>query len=326
MKLTSPDRAALRALVTRPPTPTDLKRSLGVETATRRWLVGAVMPLWLGAGLADWYRHKQTHIENTAGARESMIHSLMMTEAGIPVTLGLFCEVNPGVLAVCATALAAHGLTAYWDVSYAEQRRRVTPVEQHIHSVLEMTPVMATGFLAALYWDQVGDAALPAPQADHPGSAAAGRTERGPFGPPPALTRSLRPNERGFTLSPGQWRGAPASAGRDRSRRIPGLCLLLPRAAIVPIHFAASKPGPSGLAGRCGHQRDVPATRRVLAVGRAVERAQREIERLVERLQVVQDDSLSQRPRAYVDGADVQGLHAGPGGYRPGDDLPAAGT
>ena len=155
MKLTSPDRAALRALVTRPPTLTDLKRSLGVETATRRWLVGAVMPLWLGAGLADWYRHKQTHIEDTAGARESMIHSLMMTEAGIPVTLGLFCEVNPGVLAVCATALAAHGLTAYWDVSYAEQRRRVTPVEQHIHSVLEMTPVMATGFLAALYWDQV---------------------------------------------------------------------------------------------------------------------------------------------------------------------------
>jgi hypothetical protein len=95
MKLTSPDRAALRALVTRPPTPTDLKRSLGVETATRRWLVCAVMPLWLGAGLADWYRHKQTHIEDTAGARESMIHSLMMTEAGIPVTLGLFCEVNP---------------------------------------------------------------------------------------------------------------------------------------------------------------------------------------------------------------------------------------
>ena len=52
------------------------------------------------------------------------------------------------MLAVCATALAAHGLTAYCDVSYAEQRRRVTPIEQHIHSVLEMTPVMATEFLA----------------------------------------------------------------------------------------------------------------------------------------------------------------------------------
>ena len=135
----------------------DLKRSLGVETATRRWLVGAVMPLWLGAGLADWYRHKQTHIENTAGARESMIHSLMMTEAGIPVTLGLFCEVNPGVLAVCATALAAHGLTAYWDVSYAEQRRRVTPVEQHIHSVFlssSSLPISRRRNLARQVWPE----------------------------------------------------------------------------------------------------------------------------------------------------------------------------
>lgn len=155
MKLTSPDRAALRNLITRPATAADLRRSLGVETATRRWLVGGVLPLWLGAGVADWYRHRQTRIEGTAGARESMIHLLMMAEAGIPVSLGLFCEVNPGVLVTCAAALTAHGLTAYWDVSYAEQRRQVTPVEQHIHSVLEMTPVMATGFLAVLYWDQV---------------------------------------------------------------------------------------------------------------------------------------------------------------------------
>jgi hypothetical protein len=155
MKLTSPDRAALRDLLTRPATAADVKRSLGVETATRRWLTGGVLPLWLGAGVADWYRHRQTRIEDTAGARESMIHLLMMAEAGIPVNLGLFCEINPGVLAICAAALAAHGLTAYWDVSYAEQRRQVTPAEQHIHSVLEMTPVMATGFLAALYWDQV---------------------------------------------------------------------------------------------------------------------------------------------------------------------------
>ena len=151
MTLTPPDRTALRDLVSRPTRAADLKRSLGVETATRRWLAGGVMPLWLGAGLADWHRHKQTRIEDTAGTRESMIHALMMTEAGIPVTLGLFCEVNPGSW----LALAVHGLTAYWDVSYAEERRRVTPVEQHIHSVLEMAPVMATGFLAALYWDQV---------------------------------------------------------------------------------------------------------------------------------------------------------------------------
>ncbi|WP_207945170.1 diguanylate cyclase [Actinomadura rubrisoli] len=154
MKLRSPDRTALRGLAAATRKPSDMRRSLGVETATRRWLIGGVLPLWLGAGLADWYRHKQTHIETTAGPRESMIHALMMTEAGVPVALGLFCEVNAGVLATCAGALGVHSATAYWDVSYAEQRRRVTPVEQHIHSLLEVVPLMATGFLATLYWDQ----------------------------------------------------------------------------------------------------------------------------------------------------------------------------
>ena len=32
----------------------DLRRILGVEKAGRRLLLGAVMPLWLGAGLANW--------------------------------------------------------------------------------------------------------------------------------------------------------------------------------------------------------------------------------------------------------------------------------
>ncbi|WUI04062.1 diguanylate cyclase [Spirillospora sp. NBC_00431] len=132
----------------------DVRRTLGVEAATRRGLMWGVLPLWLGAGLADWYRHKQTHIETTAGARESMIHSLMMAEAGVPVALGLFCEVNAGVLVTCAGALGVHGATAYWDVSYAESRRRVTPVEQHFHSLLEVVPLMATGFLTVLHWDQ----------------------------------------------------------------------------------------------------------------------------------------------------------------------------
>lgn len=105
MKPRPPHLAALRALADPSVRPRDVRRALGVETATRRWLIGGVLPLWLGAGLADWHRHRRTHIETTAGTRESMIHSLMMTEAGIPVALGLFCEVNPGVLATCAGAL-----------------------------------------------------------------------------------------------------------------------------------------------------------------------------------------------------------------------------
>lgn len=155
MKLRSPDRSALLDLVSRAPLKiSDVRRSLGVETATRRWLLGAVVPLWLGAGVADWYCHRRTHIETTSGTRESVIHTLMMTEAGVPLMLGLFCEVNAGVLAVCAGSLGVHTATAFWDVAYAEDRRRVTPVEQHCHSLLEVVPLMATGFLAVLHWDQ----------------------------------------------------------------------------------------------------------------------------------------------------------------------------
>jgi hypothetical protein len=155
MKLRSPVRATLYDLARHPATVAELRRSMGVETATRRWLMGAVMPLWLGAGLLDWRCHRRTHIETTAGARESAIHSLMLAETGVPVMLGLYCEVNAGVLATCLGALGAHSATAYWDVTYAEERRRVTPGEQHIHSLLEVVPLMATGFLGALHWDQL---------------------------------------------------------------------------------------------------------------------------------------------------------------------------
>jgi len=112
------------------------------------------VPLWLGAGLADWYCHRRTNIERTSGAKESAIHALMMTEAGIPAALGLFCEANAGVLALAWTALGAHEATAIWDVAYAEERREVTPAEQHVHGLLEVVPLMATAFLTVLHWDQ----------------------------------------------------------------------------------------------------------------------------------------------------------------------------
>lgn len=137
-----------------PPSTDDLRRVLGIEKAVGRLLLGGVMPLWLGAGLADWYLHRRTHIEQTAGPRESLIHHLMFAETGVPVLLGLFCEVNAGVLATVYAATGVHWGTAYWDQVYAEERRRVSPVEQHVHSALEMSPVMAAFLLTALHWDQ----------------------------------------------------------------------------------------------------------------------------------------------------------------------------
>src|SRR5437763_487955 len=92
--------------------PAEVGRIAGVEGATRRLLQYAVVPLWVGAGLADWVCHRRTSIETTAGTQESVIHILQMTQAGIPAVLGLFLEVNAGVLAATLSTFALHQGTA----------------------------------------------------------------------------------------------------------------------------------------------------------------------------------------------------------------------
>jgi hypothetical protein len=131
-----------------------IRAKAGMEVAVRRLLLAGVFPMWLAAGLADWYMHRRTRIEQTAGPRESLIHHLMFAETGVPVLLGLFCDVNAGVLAAAYGAAGVHGLTAIWDQVYAEPRREVSPLEQHIHSYLEVSPIMAAFLLTALHWDQ----------------------------------------------------------------------------------------------------------------------------------------------------------------------------
>jgi hypothetical protein len=134
--------------------PAEARRRRGIDDATRRALQWFVMPIWFGAGVADWWCHRRTDIEHTAGVQESAIHAAMMLEAGAPSMLGLFCEVNAGVLALTYATLAVHEVTAVLDVAYADGRRVVTPTEQHVHGFLERVPLMATAFLTVLHWDQ----------------------------------------------------------------------------------------------------------------------------------------------------------------------------
>lgn len=79
---------------------------------------------------------------------------MMLAEAGVPSLLGLFLEVNAGVLLAAWTGLVAHQATAMWDVHYADGRRRVPPGEQHVHSFLEVGPMTGCLLLTVLYWDQ----------------------------------------------------------------------------------------------------------------------------------------------------------------------------
>jgi hypothetical protein len=133
---------------------TDFRRRRGVEDATRRGLQWFLMPVWMGAGAADWWCHRRTDIEHTAGVAESAIHSTMMVETAVPTLLGLFCEIDAGTLAVTYGALALHEASALWDVAYADGRREVTPFEQYVHGFLGRVPMMATFLVTVLHWDQ----------------------------------------------------------------------------------------------------------------------------------------------------------------------------
>ena len=127
-----------------------------VESATLRYLLYVLLPAWFAPGVLDWWQHRRTDIQHTAGIKESAIHLLMMAEVGVPVTLVLLCEINPAVLTAMAVAVAAHEATALWDVQTAvDSGREVGPVEQHIHSFLESLPFMGTAAIACLHWKQV---------------------------------------------------------------------------------------------------------------------------------------------------------------------------
>lgn len=113
-----------------------------------------ILPVWLVAGFADWLCHRASHIESTTGAKESLIHLLMFAEVGAPLLAGMFLTINALVIAVMIAAFFVHEATAMWDVRYATTARTVTPIEQHVHSFLEMIPLMAILSVISLHWGQ----------------------------------------------------------------------------------------------------------------------------------------------------------------------------
>ncbi|KDD23101.1 hypothetical protein [Bordetella bronchiseptica] len=120
--------------------------------ATVLVLLYFIMPLWILAGVADWLCHRASDIAHTAGPRESLLHLLMFAEIGLPLLMCLLLEINALVFLVMLAAFVLHEGTALWDVSYAQSRRRITPLEQHVHSFLELLPLMAGTLVALLNW------------------------------------------------------------------------------------------------------------------------------------------------------------------------------
>ena len=112
-----------------------------------------IFPLWVVVGFLDWLCHRRTHLEHNSGIKESLLHSLMFLEIGIPVIAGLILEITPLLLVFMICMFLIHEITAMWDVSYAVKHRYISPVEQHIHSFLELLPLFALLIVLALHWD-----------------------------------------------------------------------------------------------------------------------------------------------------------------------------
>lgn len=113
-----------------------------------------ILPLWLEAGFADWLCHRASDIETTSGAKESLLHLLMFAEVGFPLLAAMFLDINGLIIAFMIVMFFVHEVTALWDVSYATTLRTVTPIEQHIHSFLEIIPLMAIVSVVSLHWQQ----------------------------------------------------------------------------------------------------------------------------------------------------------------------------
>jgi hypothetical protein len=141
-----------------------------MELRTALWnLLGfGVFPLWLAAGGADWLCHRRTHIERTSGPRESLLHLLLFLEIAIPAVLALWLEINALMLALMAAGVLAHMLTSWWDTAFAQPRRYIAPIEQHVHSWLEMLPLFALVMIALLHASQLAELRWQLTAREHP--------------------------------------------------------------------------------------------------------------------------------------------------------------
>jgi hypothetical protein len=121
-----------------------------------RWsLLYVLPPVWLASSLADWACHRYSRIENTAGVKESLIHLLLLGEMGIPVLATAFLEITSPVILTMISAFLVHEVTVYSDLRVAVAEREVTPIEQMVHSFMEIIPLIGIWLVSVLREDEL---------------------------------------------------------------------------------------------------------------------------------------------------------------------------
>ena len=115
---------------------------------------------WQLTGVADWLMHRRTRIESTSGVREAAFHLAMLVQMGSFFLALLWLPAGALVLGACIALLVLHELTVYADLRWAVARRKVSALEQLIHSAQEFLPLVALALLAAAAWQAPEQARL----------------------------------------------------------------------------------------------------------------------------------------------------------------------
>jgi len=111
------------------------------------------LPLWGIAGFVDWCCHRATKIEVTSGIKESLMHSLMGIQMGIPIILCLLFNVNVLILLICIVTWISHEIVAHCDVRYATPTREISIWEMHAHTYLGSLPLYMLISIFVINWD-----------------------------------------------------------------------------------------------------------------------------------------------------------------------------
>lgn len=114
-----------------------------------------LLPLWGITGFIDWCCHRATGIERTSGLRESLVHSLMGIQLGIPILLCLLFQVNVLILLICIAAFVAHEIVAHYDVHYSAPLRRISIWEVHVHNYMATIPLYLLMLIMVINWEIV---------------------------------------------------------------------------------------------------------------------------------------------------------------------------
>jgi hypothetical protein len=124
------------------------------ERAARRYVLGLILPLWIASGGVDYVLHRRAAIEQNAGSYESRLHVVGIALTAAPVLAGLLLEINAGVLAGMVLGYVTHVGMTVWDVAYADGKRPIVPLEQHVHGLLEVLPFCALSLVGCTYHEQ----------------------------------------------------------------------------------------------------------------------------------------------------------------------------